>query len=77
MIDDTLYANGINKSNVTVYNQPINLKIAFSNIKHVEIEESDAFRTTVLAVGLVGLAIPIITGAALLANPPSCSQEWE
>jgi len=60
---DTLYVNGINKTNTMVYGQNIDLKIAFDDIQSINIEEFDGWRTTgCIAVGAVGFSIIIALG---------------
>ena len=52
IINDTLYANGINKSNVIVYNKPIEFKIALVDIKNIEIKEFDGLATAGCIIGV-------------------------
>lgn len=67
VIHDTLCANGLNKSNVTVYNQPIEVKIAIVDIKNIEIEEFDGLATAGCIIGSAGLVLLLI-GVIAIAN---------
>jgi hypothetical protein len=76
VFDDTLYANGINKSNVSVFGQPIDVKIALADIKYVEIEKPDDIATAGCLISLTGLALLIILSIAAVSSfdssPRSC-----
>ena len=71
--DDTLYIEGINRTNVSVYGQLIDEKIALANIQYVEIEELNSSKTTGCIIGLTGLAVLFIgLIAAASSQPKSC-----
>jgi hypothetical protein len=67
LVGDTLYVNGINKTNTTVYGHPIDVKIALDDIHSTEIEEFDGWATTGCVMGVASLAI-IIVGVIAMAN---------
>lgn len=63
IVDDTLYAEGINKTNTEVYGKPINLKLATNDIQYVEIDALDVFRTVgciTASVGAVGMSVIMV-----------------
>ncbi len=60
VMDDTLYAKGFNKTNVRVYNQVIDVKIALTDIQYAEIDELDSFATFGCVIGVAGLVLLII-----------------
>ena len=73
VIDDTLYAEGINITNVEVYGKPIDLKIALADIQYVEINELNASKTAGCVIGSASLILLIIGFIALANNTPkSC-----
>lgn len=50
IINDTLNVAGINKSNVEIYNQPVDTLIAMKDIKYIEIDKINTIRT----IGCIG-----------------------
>jgi len=80
LVGDTLYANGINKTNTTVYGQPIYVKIALDDIQSVEIKEPDGWATTGCVIGVAALAVFIvlaITAANSIDNSPKSCQSGD
>jgi hypothetical protein len=73
VIDDTLYLEGINRTNDSVYGQLIDKKIALDDIQYVEIEELNSSKTTGCIIGLTGLVVLFIgLIAAASSQPKSC-----
>jgi len=76
VIDDTLYLEGINRTNTRVYGQLIDEKIALADIQYVEIDELSESKTIVCVVSLTGLAILMIWMISAIPSntqPKSCS----
>jgi hypothetical protein len=67
VFDDTLYAEGVNKTNTTVYGQLIDVKIALEDIQFVEIDEFSEAKTIGCIISLTGLVVLII-GLIAAAN---------
>lgn len=84
VINDTLYIEGINKTNADVYGQFLNKKIALADIQYVEIDELNTAKTTGCVIGLTGLAVLFI-GLIIAASsqpksckgPPSDLSDWD
>jgi len=75
VIDDTLYAEGINKTNTSVYGQPIDVKFALADIQYVEIDELNDVRTIGCIIGLTGvvvLTIGLMVAANSYKSPKGC-----
>jgi len=75
VIDDTLYLEGINRTNASVYGQLIDEKIALADIQYVEIDELSDSKTIGCVVGLTGLAvlmIGLIVAFSSYSQPKSC-----
>ena len=79
LVGDTLYVNGINKTNTTVYGHPIDVKIALNDIRSVKIEEPDGLATAGCVIGGVAtLALFIVIIISFGNNdysPKSCASE--
>lgn len=76
LVGDTLFVNGINKTNTTVYGHPIDVKIALNNIRSVEIEKPDGLATAGCVIGGVAtlaLFIVMAIAASSYKAPKSCS----
>lgn len=65
--NDTLYAEGINKTNTTVYGQTVDVKIALSDIQYVKIEELDGLKTAGFVIGSTALILLLIVIYAAVA----------
>jgi len=79
VIDDTLYLEGINRTNNKVYGQLIDEKIALADIQYVEIEELNSSKTTGCIIGLTGFAIlmiALISSASSYSQPKSCGGSY-
>jgi hypothetical protein len=75
IVDDTLYAEGINKTNTEVYGKPIDVKIALANIQQVEIDEFNEVGTIVSIISLTGISVLAIVATVQLSSfkwPKSC-----
>ena len=72
VINDTLYAEGINKTNSTVYNQTVDVKTALSDIRYVKIEELDGLKTTGCVIGSTGAILLLVLIAVAASQPRSC-----
>lgn len=53
IINDTLDVTGINKSNVEIYNQPVDTLIAMKDINYIEFDKINTFRT----IGCIGSVV--------------------
>ena len=77
VVEDTLYLEGISKSN-NDYGKLINKKIALMDIQSVEIEELDEANTIGCIVSLAGLAIlfiALLSAGSSHSQPKGCNVE--
>ena len=79
IMQDTLYATGLKEESIFV--KPVDVKIALTDIKYVEIDEPDDLATTGCVVGIGALVILVIIVIAMassgpLINWPSSWSEW-
>ena len=72
--DDTLYARGLKYGDIFSY--PIDLKIALSDIKQVEVDEFNGLATAGCIIGSAGIIFFIIVAIAVVTyEPKSCGVE--
>ncbi len=72
IVDDTLNAEGINKTNTEVYGKPIDVKIALADIQQVEIDDLDVFRTVGCITASVGGVVMFFILILLFKDYKSC-----
>ena len=73
VVDDTLYAGGIDKMNTESYGRPVNLKLATNDIQYMEVNELNVTRTVGCIIGSAGLILLIIGVIAVATyEPKSC-----
>jgi hypothetical protein len=77
VVDDTLYADGINKTNTDVYGQAINLRLALSDINYVEINDLNVSRTVGCVITSAGLILLIIGLIAAVSTTEKAPQKCE
>ena len=79
VFDDTLYAEGVNKTNTAVYGQLIDVKIALEDIQYVEVDEFSEVKTIGCIISLTGLVVLIIglIAAVNSFDKPAKSCEYE
>ncbi len=79
IISDTLNVAGINKSNVEIYNQPVDTLIAMKDIQHIEIDKIDIFKTAG-CIGALAFSLAMSIWFATLDWPdrwwPDNIDEW-
>ena len=82
LFGDTLYVSGINKTNTTVYGNPIDVKIALNDIRSVKIEELDGLATAGCFIGLtasviLGVIVVISLSGKKIIFVPDFPDRWD
>ena len=83
VVEDTVYLEGVNKSNNNHYGELINEKIALVDIQYVKIEKLSESKTIGCIVGLTGIVVLLIaigasaSSAPKRCGPPSDLSDWD
>ena len=73
VVEDTVYLEGVDKSNSNQYGKLINEKIALVDIQYVKIEKLSESKTIGCIVGLTGIVVVMIgLISAVSYQPKSC-----
>jgi hypothetical protein len=83
VVEDTVYLEGVDKSNSNQYGKLINEKIALVDIQYVKIEKLSESKTIGCIVGLTGIVVLLIAVVASVSSapkrcgPPSDLSDWD
>ena len=83
VVEDTVYLEGVDKSNGNQYRKLINAKIALVDIQYVKIEKLNESKTIGCIVGLTGIVVLLIaigasaSSAPKRCGPPSDLSDWD
>ena len=70
VLNDTLFAKGLLKTNVNNYGQPIDVKISIEDIQYIKIEEFDGLATAGCILGVGALVFLVVVGIVIANSGP-------